>query len=392
MKLASSGRPRRRSIVGPSPLDLSQNMGIEPESMLTVTPLKRLTCKVLPLVLAAALAGCGGANAEKGRDQAAPLVKAEPVTTMRFADRIEAVGTARANEQVTVSAPITERIVRLNFDDGSFVRRGQVIAVLQQGQQQAELREAQARAKAAQQDLDRVAELKNRGFATKADFDARVAAAGSARAQAQSVGAQIGERVIRAPFSGWASLRNISVGAVVGQGTEIATISDVSTIKLDFTVPETLMRALRPGLLIEARSAAFPDVPFRGTIQTIDPVIDPNTRAVMVRARLPNPDRQLRPGMLLTVTIENQPRMAMSVPELAVIGEGEARFVYTIDRQGRAQRTPVQSGVRMAGRVEILAGLRPGQLVITEGVVKVSDDMRVRLAGAGNARPPRQGG
>ena len=112
----------------------------------------------------------------------------------------------------------------------------------------------------------------------------------------------------------------------------------------------------------------------------------------MVRARLPNPDRQLRPGMLLTVTIENQPRMAMSVPELAVIGEGEARFVYTIDRQGRAQRTPVQSGVRMAGRVEILAGLRPGQLVITEGVVKVSDDMRVRLAGAGNARPPRQGG
>ena len=344
------------------------------------------------MLLAAALAGCGGANAEKGRDQAAPLVKAEPATAMRFVDRIEAVGTARANEQVTVSAPITERIVRLNFDDGSFVRRGQVIAVLQQGQEQAELREAQARAKAAQQDLDRVAELKNRGFATKADFDARVAAAGSARAQAQSVGAQIGERVIRAPFSGWASLRNISVGAVVGQGTEIATISDVSTIKLDFTVPETLMRALRPGLLIEARSAAFPDVPFRGAIHTIDPVIDPNTRAVMVRARLPNPDRQLRPGMLLTVTIENQPRTALSVPELAVIGEGEARFVYTIDRQGRAQRTPVQSGVRMAGRVEILAGLRPGQLVITEGVVKVSDDMRVRLAGAGSARPPRKGG
>src|SRR5687768_3336065 len=304
--------------------------------MSSPAPIKQLTYKVLSLVLAVALAGCGGANAEKDRGRA-PLVKAEPATPMRFADRIEAVGTARANEQVTVSAPITERIVRLNFDDGSYVRRGQVIAVLQQGQEQAELREAQARAKAANQDLERVAALKNRGFATKADFDARVAAAGSARAQAQSVGAQIGERVIRAPFSGWASLRNISVGAVAGQGTEIATISDVSTIKLDFTVPETMLRALRPGLLIEARSAAFPDVLFRGSIHTIDPVIDPNTRAVMVRARLPNPSRLLRPGMLLTVTIENQPRTSLSLPELAVIGEGEGRFVYTIDRRGRAQ-------------------------------------------------------
>ena len=353
--------------------------------MSSPAPIKRLTCKVLSLVLAFALAGCGGANAEKGGNRA-PLVKAEPATPMRFADRIEAVGTARANEQVTVSAPITERIVRLNFDDGSYVRRGQVIAVLQQGQEQAELREAQARAKAAQQDLDRVSALKNRGFATKADFDARVATAGSARAQAQSVGAQIGERVIRAPFSGWVSLRNISVGAVAGQGTEIATISDVSTIKLDFTVPETMLRALRPGLLIDARSAAFPDTPFRGSIHTVDPVIDPNTRAVMVRARLPNPSRLLRPGMLLTVTIENQPRTGLSVPELAVIGEGDGRFVYTIDRRGRAQRTPVRTGVRAGGRVEILGGLRPGQPVITEGVVKVSDNMQVRLAGAGRSR------
>ena len=350
--------------------------------MTTLTPIKPLTRKALLFVLAAALAGCGGANAEKGGDRQAPLVKAEVPTTMRFADRIDAVGTARANEQVTVSAPITERIVRLNFDDGSFVQRGQVLAVLRQTQQSAELREVQARVREAQQQLNRVESLKARGFATRADFDARVAAAASARAQAQAVGAEMGERVIRAPFSGWVSLRNISVGAVAGQGTEIATISDVSTIKLDFTVPETMLRALRPGLSIEARSAAFPDRPFRGVIHTIDPVIDPNTRAVMVRARLPNPDRLLRPGMLLTVAVENQPRMGLSIPELAVIGEGEGRFVYILDERSRAQRTPVRTGARAGGRVEILSGLRQGQRVITEGVVKVSDDMQVRLAGA----------
>ena len=338
------------------------------------------------ILLALLVSACGGGEGGQG-DRPPPLVKAEPAATMRFVDRIVAVGTARANEQVTMSAPVTERIVRLNFDDGGFVRRGQVIAVLQQAQQSAQLREVQARAREAEQQLQRVESLKDRGFATRSAYDAQVAAAAAARAQAQRVSAEVGERVIRAPFSGWVSLLNISVGAIAGQGTEIATISDVSTIKLDFTVPETLLPAIRPGLTIEARSAAWPARPFRGQIHTIDPVVDPNTRAVTVRARMPNPERLLRPGMLLAVTIENQPRMALSVPELAVVGEGDERFVYTVDGQGRAQRTPVRTGARAGGRVEILEGLRPGQRVVTEGVVKVSDGMAVRLAGVRNARP-----
>ena len=338
-------------------------------------------------VLSLALAACGGAEAEKGKNRPAPLVKAEAATSFRFADRMEAIGTARANEQVTVSAPVTERIVRLNFDDGSFVRAGQVVAVLQQAQQNAQLNEAQARAREAQQQLSRISELKQRGFATQSALDTQVAAAAAARAQSAQANAQIGERVVRAPFSGWVSLRNISVGAIATQGTEIATISDVSTIKVDFTIPETMLGAIRPGLPIEARSAAYPDRPFRGTIHTIDPVVDPNTRAVTVRARLPNPDRLLRPGMMMNVVIENQPRLALSVPELAVIGEGESRFVYIVDDRGRAQRVPVRTGARLAGRVEIVEGLRPGQRVITEGVVKVADDMPVRLAGPQRPRP-----
>lgn len=315
---------------------------------------------------------------------------------MRFADRIEAVGTAVANEQVTLSAPVTERIVRLNFDDGSFVRRGQTIAVLRQSEQTAQLQEVQARSREAEQQLARVGQLKQRGFATKSSYDSQVAAAAASRAQAAQVRAQIGERVITAPFAGWVSLRNISAGAIASQGTEIATISDVSTIKLDFPVPETMLSVVRPGLGIEAVASAYPAEPFRGRIHTVDAVVDPNTRAVMVRARLPNPDRRLRPGMMLTVAIETAPRMALSVPELAVVGEGESRFVYVVD-QGKAKRVMVRTGIRSGGRIEIVEGLQPGQSVITEGVVKVSDGMQVRLAGAENARaarPPagRQGG
>lgn len=329
--------------------------------------------------LLATLAACG-AGGEKQRDQTPPLVKAEAASEMRFADRIDAVGTAVANEQVTLAAPVTERIIRLNFDDGGYVRQGQVIAVLQQAQQNAALREVQAREREAGQQLERVEALKDRGFATRSSYDSQVAAAAQARAQAQQVRAEIGERVIRAPFSGWVSLRNISVGAIASQGTTIATISDLSVIKLDFTVPETMLNAIREGQAIEARSDAYPDRVFRGTIRTIDPVVDPDTRAVTVRALLPNPDRSLRPGMLLTVAVESAPRTGLSVPELAVIGEGDARFVYILDEQRRARRTPVRTGVRSQGRVEIVSGLRPGQRVVTEGVVKLADGMTVRLA------------
>lgn len=313
---------------------------------------------------------------------------------MRFVESIEAVGTARANEQVTLAAPVTERIVRLNFDDGSYVRRGQTLAVLAQGQENAQLQEAQARATEATQQLERIEALRSRGFATKTSLDAQAGQAAQARAQAAQARATIGDRVITAPFSGWVSLRNISQGAIVSAGDEIATISDLSQIKLDFPVPETLLSAIRPGQTIAARSAAYPEQPFRGQVSHIDPVIDPNTRAATVRARLPNPDRKLKPGMMLTVAIETAPRTSLSVPELAVIGEGDDRFVYIVGEGGTANRQTVRTGLRSGGRIEILEGLRSGQKVVTEGVVKLSEGMKVRLAGepAAKARPQTAAG
>jgi membrane fusion protein (multidrug efflux system) len=341
------------------------------------------------MLLLGLLVACGGSEGDgKGRDRSPPVVKVEPATTIRFVERIEAVGNALANEQVTLSANVSERITRLNFDDGAFVRGGQVVAVLAQGQENAQLSEAQARAREAGRQLGRIETLRKRGFATNTSLDQQVAAAAAARAQAAEATASIGDRVIRAPFSGWVSLRNISTGAVVSAGSEIATISDLSSIKLDFPVPETVLSALKPGQTIEARAAAYPDQPFRGRIANIDPVVDPNTRAVTVRARLPNPDRKLKPGMLLTVTIETAPRMALSVPELSVVGEGDARYVYTLGPDGKAKRTSVRTGARSDGRIEVLEGLRPGERVVTEGVVKLSDGMRVSVAGAGNARAP----
>jgi membrane fusion protein (multidrug efflux system) len=341
---------------------------------------------VLLLALTALLGACGQqAKTDGAPKREAPLVTAVAVGNVRFVERIEAVGTAVANEQVTLAAPVTERIIRLNFEDGAYIAKGQIVAVLASGQENAQLAEAGARAREAEQQLARLNQLKSRGFATNSAVDAQVAVAGQANAQAAQARAAIGDRVIRAPFSGWVSLRNISAGAVVSAGTEIATISDVSKIKLDFAVPETLLARIAPGQVIQARAAAWPDQPFTGTVATIDAVLNPQTRSATIRAILPNGDRRLKPGMLLTVVIEAEARMSLAVPELAVVGEGEQSYVYVLDGD-TAKRVLVRTGLRQDGLVEIASGLEPGQRVVTEGVVKLSDGQKVRLAGPENTK------
>jgi membrane fusion protein (multidrug efflux system) len=347
-----------------------------------------------PLLAMLALAACGEGDAAKGPGGpgGTPSVLVTTVKPMAFADRIEAVGTAYARESTTIASTVTERVVRLNFRDGEYVRRGQVIAELARSEETAGLNEAQARVTEAQQQLDRLRQLQQRGFATNARVDEQVAAVNSARAQAGAVQAQIGDRVIRAPFSGVVGLRRISPGATVTAGTEIATISDLSQIKLDFSLPETFLSAMQVGQAIEARAAAYPDDLFRGSVESIEPTIDPVTRSVMVRAVLPNPDARLKPGMLLTVNVITNPRSALAVPELSLVAERDRNFVFKIDAESTALKTPVEVGVRQEGMIEVKRGLAAGDRIVAEGTIKVRDGGKVRTApqaqaqGAGGGR------
>ena len=297
-----------------------------------------------------------------------------------FVDEVEAVGTARANEQVTLSSPVTERIDRISFTDGGYVRAGQVIAVLAQAQERAALAGAVAAERQASAQLGRMSALNARGFVTPATLDQQSALAQRARADADTARAQITDRVVRAPFSGFASQRTISQGAIISAGTPIATISDISRIKLDFTVPETAMATMRIGEQVTAHAAAYPDVPFRGTVSSIDPVIDPTTRAASIRAILPNIGNRLKPGMLLSVRVVTGERDAPAVPELAVLGDGADRYVYVIDRSNIAHRTKVTTGARSAGFVEV-RGIAPDARVVTEGVVKIDNGVKVKVDG-----------
>ncbi len=332
------------------------------------------------------LSGCSSGDGKGGRDNAPPpSVVVDVVRQTPIVDRIEAVGTAYANEQADLNSTVTERIARINFRDGQFVPKGAVIAELVRSQQGATLHESQARLREAEQQLARLKQLQQQGFATRARVDEQQAAVDVARAQGAQAGSQIADRVIRAPFSGYLTLRRVSPGAVVNSGTTVVTIVDHSKIKLDFTVPETFLSALKPGLPIEAHTAAWPGETFHGRIETVDPVLDPVSRAATARAILPNRDLRLRPGMLMTVSISANPREGLTVPELAIIGEGDSSFVWKVDGANKAERVTVKTGTRRDGRVEILAGLAAGDRIVSEGTVKIRGPGPIRPVAAAGA-------
>jgi membrane fusion protein, multidrug efflux system len=327
------------------------------------------------------LAGCGGDAAPApagGRPPGKPAqVTVTAAAAKPWSDTLEALGTAKANESVTLTAKVTETVDRVNFADGDLVEAGQVLVDLSGRAEVAGLEEARAAYKEAEQQYKRQAELVGAGTIARSQLDTQVALRDAALARMQAIRARLADRVITAPFAGVLGFRQVSPGTLVTPGTVIATLDDVSRIKLDFTVPETFLAAIAPKQRIRARSVAFPDRPFEGEVTSIDSRVDPATRAVQVRAEIPNPDALLRPGMLLTVTLFRPEREAIVVPELALVQIGRKAFVYVVKPDSTVQQRVVTTGSRRRGEVEIAEGLAAGERIVVEGTVKLRDGAKV---------------
>ena len=341
------------------------------------------------IAAAVLLSACGGAQPQQPQGGGAPVtVRSVVLAPAEWQDSVQALGTARANESVTITAKVSETVQKVNFDSGDYVEAGQVLVDLTGQVQLAGLEEARAAFKEAEQQLRRGEELAAKNLIPGSQLDTQRATRDAARARMDQVRAQLSDRVITAPFDGVLGLRQVSPGSLVTPGTAIATLDDVSIIKLDFSVPETLIAALAPGQAVTALSAAYPGETFEGVLRTIDSRVDPVTRSVMARAELPNPERKLRPGMLLTVDVRRAPRQALALPELALLQVGRNSFVFRVGADGSVVQVPVKAGARERGRVEILEGLAAGDRVVVEGTGKLRPGAKVVEAAAAPAAAP----
>ncbi|MGN6512541.1 MAG: efflux RND transporter periplasmic adaptor subunit [Lysobacteraceae bacterium] len=329
------------------------------------------------LVLAA-LAGCGRQPADARKDDAKPVAVTTTVLAARpYHDALQALGTAQARESVAITAKVSDVVTRLAFDSGQRVRAGQLLADMNSAAQRADVAAAAASLRDAEQQLRRGAELERQQLIAKSQFDTLQANRDAAVAALAARRAAVSDRTITAPFAGVLGLRQVSPGALVTPGTVITTLDDDSSIKLDFTLPESALSAIAPGQAVSARSDAWPGQVFDGRIAQVDSRVDPDTRAVKVRAELPNPDGRLRAGMLLRVAVQLPARQALVVPEIAIQQEGDRAYVFRVDAGGKADKVPVRLGSRHEGEVEVVSGLKAGDRIVVEGTVKLHPGSRV---------------
>ena len=305
-----------------------------------------------------------------GGGRAVPVI-AYTVAEGEFVERIEALGTIRANESVTLSAQVTEKVTKVNFDDGEVVEEGDVLLEFTSREESALLAEAQATLDEAEKQLVRIEGLVANGNATRARLDEQIRIVTGATAQVNAIEARLADRLLKAPFAGILGFRQVSPGTLVEPGTAVVTLDDIDPVKLDFSVPERFLGVLRPGLDIEAESAAYDDKAFKGTITAIDSRIDPVTRAAFVRALVPNPDGLLRPGMLVTINVIRSRQQMMLIPEEAVVPRERNEYVFVIGEDETVRQQMIGTGRRQPGVVEILSGLNMGDRIVAEGTSRV---------------------
>jgi membrane fusion protein (multidrug efflux system) len=338
------------------------------------------------LIAAALAAGAyfrwAGSSGEGGGRQGgqAVLVVLAPVETRNFSDVIEAVGTARANESVDITAKTADTVGTLNFTDGQKVEKGFVIAEMTSREQTADLGAARASLAEAEKAYTRISELSGKGFATRAQLDGALAARDAAAARVKALDSRVTDRLMRAPFGGVLGLRRVSVGSLVRPGDVITTLDDITVIKLDFTVPEAFIGALSMGSTVKVSVAAYPKRTFEGKVAGIDTRVDPVSRAVAVRAEIANADGVLKPGMLMTVNLITNQRNILAVPEEAIVPLESKQYVYLVGAEKKAERREVKLGARQPGFAEVLSGLKEGDKVVVEGTLKLRPDSEVKFA------------
>lgn len=307
-----------------------------------------------------------------------PVVVAETVM-QAFPLVVEALGTTVANESVTITAQEADVVTSISFEDGDKVDKGQLLLELNNEEELARLKELSVNISEAQRQLKRIKGLAKESAASEQLLDEQRARVDALESQQDVIEAQLRQLQIFAPFSGSLGIRQVSIGSLVRPGDVITTLDDLSLMKVDFSVSESHLSSLALGQSVFAKSVAYPEQTFTGEISSIDSRIDPVTRSVQVRARIPNDNNLLRPGMLLQINLQTRVLDTLVIPESALIPEGSSQSVYVVDADNKALKTQVTVGQRKPGYVEITSGLKQGELVVVEGTIKLRHNASVKI-------------
>ena len=289
-----------------------------------------------------------------------------------IAETLALVGTLAANEFIEVKSEIDGTIAEILFEEGQPVKKGDLLIRLDESKLSASLAEAEANLKLSTATFERAKELNTQKLIPQQEYDQAASTFQANKATAELRRQLLREARIYAPFAGVAGSRAISAGQVISKNTVLTWLVDLSVIKAEFNVPERFLSEVKPGQPVQLTVAAYPKQRFKGEVYFLAPQVDPNTRTLLIKARIPNPEHLLKPGMFanldLTLTLRQQ---AMVIPESALLSQGDRTSVFVIDSNSNVQVRAVKVGLRIPNQIEILSGLEPGEKVVAEGLQKV---------------------
>jgi membrane fusion protein (multidrug efflux system) len=331
-------------------------------------------------VLSGLLVFTASALAQQPKPKAMGLpVKAAPVRIGTVTHDVAAVGTLLANESVMIRPEVAGRVAAVQFSEGQAVAAGAKLVALDAAEVRAQLDASRADERLTEQRAERAAELYKKNFISQQALEDAREAYKKASAQRRENEARVSKTEILAPFAGIVGLRQVSPGAYLKAGDDIVRLDKIDVMKIDFRVPEIYFGRIRRDQPVAVRVDAFPGERFAGRVYAIETAVDERTRTVLLRGRVENRDARLRPGMFARVTLElGVNDKATLIPEQAIVPRGGRNFVFRVV-DGKAALTEVALGARTPGKVEIVKGLKPGELVVTDGQIKLQDGTPVMV-------------
>lgn len=350
---------------------------------------------VLSTTLAVLSGGCGRGPAAAGaggggKGMPVMQVVAVPATRQPVQESLSLVGSFAANEQIEVKSESEGFVEAIKFTEGQVVQQGDLLVTLDETKLQAALEESQAALKLSRQTFDRAKELLGARLIAQQEFDQAASRLASDEASVSLRQRQMKDARVVAPFSGIVGARQISPGQLVNRSTTLTYLVDLDPVKVEFSVPERFLSQIQVGQEIEVLVAAWPGRRFKGKVFFVAPFVETDTRTILMKASIPNPDRLLKPGMFANLDLNLQVRdNAVVIPESALsqILDGNRAQVMIVNGDQTVAMRAVKVGLRLPGRVEILEGLNGDESVIVEGLQKIAPGMKIRLAPPESAAP-----
>lgn len=347
-------------------------------------PSARWGILVLAVLVLAGLAvwQLGGTAPEQSAAARTPppvLVEIAEIRRGAVADTIEVVGTTRARQSINVVPAVSGRVSEILFESGQFVKAGQKLVRLESALEEANLAEARAGLADARNQLDRARQLVASRSVAPARVDELQSAYNAQLARVAAAERRLSDRVVVAPFSGVVGLSDVDVGARVSEGSTITRLDDLSSIELEFQVPEVFFGKVARGQVVDASSTG--SQPVRGIVAAVDTRVDPASRAFRVRADLQNEEAAVPAGLFMAAKIRIAERPdALLIPEQAVVAEARSTYAWRI-RDGRAERADLRLGVRRYGEAEVLDGLSAGDMVVVGGLQRLRPGSAIIVKG-----------